>query len=455
MSVDRRTLPIPDQPPGIRFPALTRSELAPGLRLLTVERRELPLVSLLWLWHAGTSGDRDEAPGLAALTADLLDEGTASLTMAALHEALASIGGQLDTDIGHDATVLSLLALSSHRERAIELFVDMAERPRLDASDMARVTSLRLNRLRQLRHSASALADLLFMRRLYGGHPYGRPGIGTEASLQRFHVDDVRGFHKRLGTTPATLVVVGDISHDEAVRLVSRHVSTEARIAHADPPVPTSTDGSRLLFVPREGAAQSELRLGRVALPRHTPEYHAAVVTNMLLGGAFVSRINLKLREEKGVTYGARSSFQFLRQAGPFSVQASIQSDATAESLRDVLVELEALGNSRPVTDEELSSARDALTRGYARGFETGEQVARAAAQLALYDLPDDTFDVFSERISAVTTEDVTDMSRRWLQGEQMQAVVVGEPATSLPGLAAVGLGPAEQRLADDVLAGN
>ena len=455
MSVDRRTLPIPEPPPGIRFPELTRSELAPGLRLLTVERRELPLVSLLWLWHAGTSADRDEAPGLAALTADLLDEGTASLTMAALHEALAGIGGQLDTDIGHDATVLSMLALSGHRERAIELFVDMAERPRLDAPDMARVTSLRLNRLRQLRHSASALADLLFMRRLYGGHPYGRPGIGTEASLKGFGVDDVRGFHRRLGTTPATLVMVGDISHDEAVRLVSRHLSAEPRIGHADPPVPSAIDeGSRLLFVPREGAAQSELRLGRVALPRRTPDYHAAVVTNMLLGGAFVSRINMKLREEKGVTYGARSSFQFLRQAGPFSVQASIQSDATAASLHDVLVELDALGNDRPVTDDELSSARDALTRGYARGFETVEQVARAAAQLALYELPEDTFDVFSAHVSAVTADDVTALAQPALRAEGMQAVVVGEPATALNGLGEVGLGAPEHRRADDVLAG-
>ena len=221
MSVDRRFLPVPDPPPGIRFPDLTRSELAPGLRLVTVERRDLPLVCLLWLWHAGTSADRDDTPGLAALTADLLDEGTATLTMAGLHEALAGIGGQLDTDIGHDATVLTMMALSHHRERAIELFVDMAERPRLDGADMARVAGLRLNRLRQLRHSASALADLLFMRRLYGVHPYGRPGIGTEASLQRFTVDDVRAFHQRLASTAATIIVVGDISHDEAARLVT------------------------------------------------------------------------------------------------------------------------------------------------------------------------------------------------------------------------------------------
>lgn len=454
MSVDRRHLPVPDPPPGIRFPAMTRSLLAPGLDLCTVERRELPLVCLVWLWHTGTAADAGDAPGLAALTADLLDEGTASLTMTELHDALAGIGGQLDTDIGHDATVLSVLALSAHRERAVELFVDMAERPRLDAPDVERVKGLRLNRLRQLRHSAAALADLLFMRRLYGEHPYGRPGIGTEASLERFDAGDVRAFHDRLAATRATIIVVGDLTHAEAERLVQRHLSARAREAASLITAPQQEPGSRLLFVPREGAAQSELRVGRVSVPRRSPEYHAMVVTNMLLGGAFVSRINMKLREEKGVTYGARSTFQFLREAGPFSVQASIQSEATAESLRDVLLELDALGDARPVSSDELASARDALTRGYARGFETVEQVARAAAQLALFELPDDTFDEFSERIDCVTSEDVTRVARGWLRSEHMQAVVVGEPSASLAGLGAVGLGTPEHRLADDVLRG-
>jgi zinc protease len=135
-------------------------------------------------------------------------------------------------------------------------------------------------------------------------------------------------------------------------------------------------------------------------------------------------------------------------------VQASIQSDATAESLHDALTELDALGSTRPVTEDELSSARDALTRGYARGFETVEQVARAAAQLALYELPEDTFDLFSEGVAAVTADDVTSMAQRWLRPQEMQAVVVGEPTSSLTGLGAIGLGVPEQRLADDVLAG-
>jgi zinc protease len=453
MSVDRQQLPVPGLPPGIRFPPVVRSTLAEGLHLWSVQRRDLPLVSLLWLWHAGTADDAAGRPGLAALTADLLDEGTTSLSMAALHDALARVGGHLSTDIGHDATVLSLMALSAHRAQAVDLLLSMAERPRFDPADVQRVRALRLNRLRQLRHSASALADLVAMQHLYGSHPYGQPGIGTEEALAAFEVEDVRAAHARLSQVPATIIAVGDISHDELERLVRAHLDARDRRLRRAAAAAVGDEASKLVFVPRSGAAQSEIRVGRIAVDRRTPDYHALMVANTLIGGAFVSRVNLKLREEKGVTYGARSAFQFLSQPGPFFVQASVQSDATAASVRDVLDELEALGTTRPATGEELESARNALTRGYARGFETAEQVARAAAQLALFDLPHDTFDAFTDAVQGVTAEDVTRMARQWLPSAAMHAVVVGEPRTALPGLADVGLGTPEERLADDVLA--
>lgn len=452
MTFDRRQMPVPGHPPSLHFPTLTRSTLAPGFDLWSVEKRDLPLVHILWLWHAGSAADAITTPGLAAFTADMLDEGTTELTMPALHDALARIGGQLDTDIGHDATILSLTALSAHRERAIGLLTAMAERPRLAPDDLDRVRALRLNRVRQLRHSASALADVVAMQHLFGDHAYGRPSLGTEASLASFDVDAVRTRHAGYAQTPVTLVAVGDISHDELERLVASHVDARPRVPVAPSRGELPGARARMVFVPRRGSAQSEIRVGRVAVARDTPDYHGLVVTNTLLGGAFVSRINSKLREEKGVTYGARTSFQFLKEPGPFFVQASIQSDATAASVQDVLAELDALGSTRTVTADELGSARGALTRGYARGFETAEQIARSAAQLALFDLPDDTFDRFVERVEAVTADDVTRLARTWLGSERMQAVVVGDPDTARRGLDASGMGVPEERLADDLL---
>ena len=452
MTLDRRQMPVPGHPPGLHFPRLTRSTLAPGFNLWSVEKRDLPLVHVLWLWHAGSAVDAAATPGLSALTADMLDEGTRDLTMPALHDALARIGGQLDTDIGHDATILSLTALSAHRERALGLLAAMAERPRFDVDDLDRVRALRLNRVRQLRHSASSLADLVAMEHLFGDHAYGRSSLGTEASLSALGVDAVRARHAAYARTPVTLVAVGDISHDEFEQLVSSQVEAVQRQAVTPSRGSLPDDRARMVFVPRRGSAQSELRVGRVAASRATPDYHALIVTNTLLGGAFVSRINSKLREEKGVTYGARSGFQFLKEPGPFFVQASVQSDATAASVHDILTELDALGSTRLVTSDELASAQGSLTRGYARGFETAEQVARSAAQLALFDLPDDTFDRFVERVEAVTADDVTRLARTWLASAAMKAVVVGDPETARRGLDDVGMGTIEERLADDLL---
>src|SRR4029077_9761266 len=161
------------------------------------------------------------------------------------------------------------------------------------------------------------------------------------------------------------------------------------------PPSPALPRGPKLSIVPRPKAPQSELRIGQVSGPRDTPDYHALLVANTILGGQFVSRINLNLREHKGLTYGARTAFEFRRLPGPFALQASVQTSGTAVAIQESIGEIAGIRGPRPATDEELALGIAALTRGYARSFETGEQIARAAMQLALYDLPDDYFAEF------------------------------------------------------------
>ena len=191
--------------------------------------------------------------------------------------------------------------------------------------------------------------------------------------------------------------------------------------------LPIAAAKSELVIVPRAGAPQSELRIGHVAVARRSPDYHALVALNLVLGGQFVSRINSNLRERKGYTYGARTSFEFRRGRGPFSLQASVQADATADALREALGELRAIRGERPVTAEELELGRAPLTRGYPRGFETAEQIARAAAQLALYDLPDDYFTTFVPKVLALTPGDLTRAAAAHIDPSRFVAVIVGD----------------------------
>ena len=226
-----------------------------------------------------------------------------------------------------------------------------------------------------------------------------------------------------------------------------------SHVGHLDPPVPTSTDGSRLLFVPREGAAQSELRLGRVALPRRSPEYHAAVVTNMLLGGAFVSRINMSSarRRASPTARGRRSS----SCAWPGRFPCRPASSPMPRPSRCATCSWNSTRSAAAARSQRGAVQCPRRAHAWLRArLRDGGAGPRAAAQLALYELPEDTFDVFSDRVSSVTADDVTALARRWLRGDDMQAVIVGEPVASLAGLGAVGLGEPEQRLADDVLAG-
>ena len=184
---------------------------------------------------------------------------------------------------------------------------------------------------------------------------------------------------------------------------------------------------ARLNIVPRPGASQSELRIGHVAVARATPDYHALVAANMVLGGQYVSRINLNLRADKGITYGARTAFDFRRRQGPFALQASVDSLATALAIRESIGEIAAIRGERPVSADELAVGVAALTRGYARNFETADQIARAVAQLALYGLPDDYYSQFVPRVESLTPEEVMSAAARHLDPARLTTLIVGD----------------------------
>jgi zinc protease len=444
---DRGRLPDlgPERP--FTFPAIRRTTLGNGLRVWTVEHHQVPLVSVLALVPAGASSDPQDRPGLAAITGDMLDEGSGDRSALDVHEALGRIGAQLDIDVGHDATVVGLTTLARYLDAGLELVRDMLVRPRFEQREFDRVRDLRLNRLLQLKDMPPALADRAFTQLLYRHHPYGHLPIGTEGALRSLMIRDIISFHRRAFLPSRTTVIaVGDAPHDALVGSVQRALegwTLESSEPIADPETfaPPPPPPMRLAIVHRAGSAQSELRIGHVALPRRTPDYHGALVANMILGGQFVSRINMNLREDKGYTYGARTSFEFRRAPGPFVLHASVQHDATADALREAMGEIRAIRGERPVTREELQLGRASLTRGYPRNFETADQVARGAAQLALYDLPDDYFTTFVPKVLSLTEQDVTAIAAKHIDPARLLTVVVGDRDKLAPSLNALELG--------------
>jgi zinc protease len=442
-NVDRSRLPEPRATRTLPFPAIEKSALPNGMHVWTVHHTQVPLVAFTLLVRRGAASDPPGQEGLAAVTADMLDEGSGDRSAIEMHEGLARLGAQFDTDIGSDATVASVTVLSRFAQHALALLSDIVVRPAVREHDFARVRQLRLHRLTQMRDMPGAVADRAFLKLLYGAHPYGHSPIGNETSLAAMHVDDVRAFHARaIRPSAATLIAVGDCDHDGIVRLASEAFGDWDGASDADvTPGGVLPQAARINVVPRPRAPQSELRIGQVAVGRDTPDYHALVLANTILGGQFVSRINLNLREDKGLTYGARTAFEFRRLSGPFVLQVSVQTSGTAKAIGESIGEIAGIRGSNPVTPDELALGIAALTRGYARSFETGEQIGRAALQLALYDLPDDYFEQFVPRIERVTSDEVSRVMERHLDPLRLTTLIVGDFDVISRDLGGLGLG--------------
>ncbi len=435
MAVDRSRLPVVGPDPAFSLPGIVRHRLASRLPVRTVEHHSVPVVTVTLIVEGGSGADPEHREGLAALTADMLDEGTGSLTAIDLSDRLARIGAQYDVDVGPDATIFSLTTLSRFADRGAELLAAMVTAPSLRDADFARVRQLRLDRLSQLKDLPPTVAERAFLKLAYGPHPYGHLGIGTDEALRRLTLDDVKAFHAaQCRPSRATLVVAGDMDHD-ALRDIGNGAFGGWRdtgepdslaVAAALPPRPEAP-AARIAVVPRDGAAQSEVRIGHLVTGRNTPDYPALLVMNSVLGGQFVSRVNLKLREEKGYTYGARTGFDWRRGPTPFALAVAVHTAATADAVADSLAELEGIRGSRPPTAAELELAKASLTRGYPRNFETAQQVARAVSQLVVYDLPDTYFAEFVGKANGVTVEQVVAAAARHLDPARLTTLIVGD----------------------------
>ena len=452
---DRSRLPDVGPDPAFTFPSIVRHRLDNGLQVRTVEHFTMPVVTLVIQVDAGAVADPSAREGLAAISADMLDEGTGDLSAIDVSEAFARIGAEYDVDIGPDVTSFAVTTLARFADPGALLLADLLLRPSLREGDFNRVRQLRLDRLRQLKDSPPAVAERAFLRLMYGDHPYGHLPIGNAAALTALTLEDVASFHQqRFHPTRATAVVAGPLSHDGLLRLVERAVSDGAETAgppqgHPAGDVEAVSASSRLAVVAREAAPQSELRIGHLSAHRNSPDYPALLVMNAVLGGQFVSRINLKLREEKGYTYGARTGFDWRRGLAPFSLQASVHTAATADAIADCLAELDAIRGTRPPTGEEMALAKASLTRGYPRGFETAHQVARAVGQLAVYGLADTYFEEFVPRVSAIQAQDVVQAAERYIDPARTVTLVVGDYQAVGPTLGPLGLGEPQVLPAD------
>jgi zinc protease len=438
------SLPKPKPDPKLTLPRIQRRKLSNGLEVLIVEQHELPVVTLNLVIKSGAAADPLDRPGLATLTADMLDEGTKTRTSLDISNQLSAIGARLFTSASWDSSDVRLLTLTRHLDAALDIFADVLLNPAFPDTDLKRLRSARLVTLQQRRDNANNIADSVYASLLYGrSHPYGHPQIGDEKSVAATTNQDVQSFYQNFyRPNNAALIVAGDVTPATIMPKLEQALSAwkagNIPVVNADAPAP-DVGKTTIYLVDRPGAAQSVIEIGHVGVARSTPDYFPLLVMNSILGGQFVSRVNLNLREDKGYTYVARTTFDYRRGAGPFTASAGVQTAVTKESVVEFMRELRGIRGEIPVTQKELDYQKQAIIRGFPRGFETPEQIANRLTAVVLYNLPDDYFNSYIPRVQSVTLADVQRVAAKYLDPTRMTILVVGDRKTIEPGLRSLG----------------
>jgi zinc protease len=434
--------PEPAAPRPYHFPRFEKRTLPNGLRLVVAPVHKLPVVSVAAVVLAGASADPVGQEGLASLTARALSEGTAALDAVAFTRRVEGLGTSVDAGADWDSAVVSMTVLTPRLREAFALFGDVLRTPALPEREIERLKAERVAEIMHLRSDPRGLADEAFGRVVYG--PRSRYAIaegGDERTVSAIGRDDVVRFHAaRYVPAATTIVVAGDVTVEEAERLVAETLGGWV----GDAPAPIRIDDApgtrerRVLLVAKPGAAQSEVRVGHVGAPRMNPDYFPMTVMNGILGGLFSSRINLNLREEHAYTYGAHSVFDWRVGAGPFEVSSAVQSEATAASITEIFKEIDRM-RAEPVLDSELSLATSYLDGVFPIRYETTGAIASALANLVVYGLPDDYFDRYRDRVRGVTTDEILAAARTYLRPDELQIVVVGDSTAVRAELEALG----------------
>jgi len=384
-------LAAPDYTP----PVPTEHSLSNGTRVWVHAQEGLPLVSLRLVVPGGSASDPATAPGTTSVADAMLTRGAGDRDATAFATEVEKLALSLDTDTLSTSTIVSLDAHSDRLEDGLDLLADMVLRPLFSSTDLERLKEIQIGELTEASDDAKTLAGWTMDRLYFGqGHPLAHPTEGTIASVKDIEVKDIRAsWEQRFGPDQATVVISGDVTAQSIIPLLEKHLGTWESAGRTQPaiPAPPVHEGeNRFFFVDKPGTSQTALRVMMPAPTQNDPSSEAAELGAIILGGTFTSRLNQLLREEKGYTYGARSSYVGKREFGYLLASTNVQREVSAPALVDLLAELKRYEDG--ITEDELPKAQGAWQTRAVASMESRASIASNFAGLAIEDLPIDTF---------------------------------------------------------------
>lgn len=452
---DRSKPPAIGPAPSLKLPAIQKQQLSNGLGVWIVEHHEVPLAQINLIVRSGSAADPIGKYGVGSLTAAMLDEGAGSRSSLELADALEFLGANLSTTSSFDYSAVRMSVPVSKLGDALPLMADVAMRPAFPAADLDRLRKERLTSLLQARDNPAALIQIAFPRVVFGPtHRYGTSANGLPPAIEAFTIADLQAFyHAHYRPDNATLLIVGDVTPATVMPMLEKQFgawkSEGLAPLVAEVPMAPQLKSRQIFIVDKPEAAQSQIRIGWVGVPRSTPDYAALEVLNTILGGSFTSRLNQNLREKNGYSYGASSAFDMRLSAGPFLAAAGVQTDKTGPAVAEFFNELDAI--VRPIPGDELAKAKNYVALSFPGEFETTGDLARKLEELVVYNLPEDTFANFVSSVTKVTAADLQQLAARYIQPDKMAVVVVGDRKTIEGPIRQLNLGPINFITIDDL----
>lgn len=434
-TVDRSSLPEMGEQKSSKFPKIERATLSNGMDVVLARREGVPTVNMDLIFDAGYKTDYLSSPGTAALAMNLLDEGTKDMNTLQLDEKLQLLGADLSTGSDMDVSRVSLSTLKPSLDESLELFSNVIQNPAFPEKEFERLKTEQLNNIKREKSQPVTMAVRVMNKYLYGeDHPYSSPftGSGYEETVKQLKREDVKKFYDQwLRPNNATLVVTGDVSMEELKSKLEKNLKgwkkgDVPKITFSRPKTP---DKNTLFLIDRPESQQSIIIAGN--LTGKYGEYPEVAVEQMMsvLGGEFTSRINMNLREDKHWSYGAGGFVMGAKQERPFLVYAPVQTDKSAESVKELKRELEEFVSTRPVTSEELEKVKQNQVLALPGQWETNSSVNNSLVNLVKYDLPDDYYQNYDQMVRDLSVSDVRDVSKQVVRPEQVNWFIVGDKA--------------------------
>ena len=432
--------PPPLLAPEVRFPEYELTKLENGLQIVVVAAREQPVVNVRLLVRAGSWNDPDTKPGVGAMAAQMLDQGTTSQTAQEIARTIDNIGGALSVGAGSDLSFINILVMKDSFNVALDMLADIARRPAYAEAELKRQRQQLLSSMQVSYDDPTYIAGMVFGRLVYGLHPYGRPSNGTPGSVPRITNEDLAAFHREhYIPNNSILAIVGDVTTAEALDGISRVLGDwqpgDLQMPSLiEPPRPTK----RIVVIDKPGSVQTVVRVGHLTLPRAHPDFLALDVAIKILGGEGGNRLGGVLRTARSLTYSASADLAGRQFTGDFMAKTETRSPATAEVLRLIVDEISRLQRDR-VRQRELLGAQDYLAGNFPLTIETPNAIATQVLEAVLFGLDLGELETYPDRIRRVSPGDIQRVARNFLQPENLAIVLVGDASSFIDDLEGVG----------------